>query len=254
MSAEEKPAQPVANAPEKKREPKAPPSKIFLVSYPKIVFFYPTLIVSLIAAIYMSFVSKLDPASDKVAVVFAVCFLGVMATNMVIIAFDFPRATSLTLFFLVVAVILGLVLLFVLKPHALPFLTGLLGKFRPLANAPFYWGFSIMVTLILIAAVVVARFDYWEARPNELLHRRGLWGDLDRYPAPGLRIEKEVSDVFEYLLLGSGRLILHISNERRAAVLENVPFIHTKEHELTHMLGILKVDIQTAAEAADTES
>ncbi len=251
MSAEEKPAPAAAKAQEK-RDSKAPPSKIFLVSYPKIVFFYPTMIVSLLAAIYMSFVSKLDPGHDKVAVVFAVLFLGVMATNMVIIAFDFPRATSLTLFFLVVAVVLGFVLLFVMKPGALPFMTALLGKFKPLANAPFFWGFTFMVTLIMVGAVIVARFDYWEARPNELLHRRGLWGDLDRYPAPGLRIEKEVSDVFEYLLLGSGRLILHISNERRAAVLENVPFIHKKEHELTRMLGILKVDIQTDSDTSDT--
>jgi len=35
--------------------------------------------------------------------------------------------------------------------------------------------------------------------------------------------------VFEYLLLQSGRLVLHIGSEHRSIVLDNVPFIKSKE-------------------------
>ena len=96
----------------------------------------------------------------------------------------------------------------------------------------------------MLGAVIVARFNYWEARPNELLHHQGLWGDLDRFPAPGVRIDKEISDVFAYLLLQSGRLTLHLSGERRAVVLDNVPFIQRKEQALTRLLGTLQVDVR----------
>jgi hypothetical protein len=60
-----------------------------------------------------------------------------------------------------------------------------------------------------------------------------------------LRIDKEITDVFEYLLLRSGRLILHPSNERRAIVLENVFFINRREEDLTRLLGALQVQVRT---------
>ena len=43
-------------------------------------------------------------------------FLGITAVNMVILAFDFPRTTSLTLFFFAVAIVLGFILLVTFKP------------------------------------------------------------------------------------------------------------------------------------------
>jgi len=40
-------------------------------------------------------------------------------------------------------------------------------------------------------------------------------------------------------------LILRPSNEPRAIILENVPFIRTKEETLTRLLGALEVEIRT---------
>jgi hypothetical protein len=221
------------------------PSRIILVSYPKIVFLYPTIVVSLVAAIYLSLVRPPLDTTNTEAIVLSVVFLGVWATNLVVLAFDFPRTSSLSLFFLLVAVVTGGVLLCVLKPGVLPYVAEKLRAFHPLANATFYWAFSLSLGLAALGAMIVARFDCWEARPNELLHHQGLWGDLDRFPAPGVRIDKEITDVFEYLLLHSGRLILHISNERRAVVLDNVPFITRKEKALTRLLGTLQVDVRS---------
>lgn len=226
-----------------KGEEKAP-SRILLVSYPKIVFLYPTFVMSLAAAIYLSLVWQPLDTTNTEAIVLSVVFLGVWATNLVVLAFDFPRTSSLTLFFLFVAVVIGCVLLSVLKPEVLPYVAEKLRAFHPLANASFYWALSISLGLATLGAVIVARFDYWEARPNELLHHQGLWGDLDRFPAPGVRIDKEITDVFEYVLLQSGRLILHLSSERRPVVLDNVPFITRKEKALTRLLGTLQVDVR----------
>ena len=230
---------------------KKTPSRVLLVSYPKIVFLYPTIVVSLAAAIYLSFAGQpLDTASTG-AVVLSVVFLGVWTMNLVVLAFDFPRTSSLSLVFLVIAVVMGLVLLSVLKPDVLPYVAAKLRGFHPLANASFYWAFSISLGLATLGAIIVARFDCWEARPNELLHHQGLWSDLDRFSAPGVRIDKEITDVFEYLLLQSGRITLHISGERRAVVLDNVPFISRKEKALTRLLGTLQVDVRSASAGPD---
>ena len=70
--------------------------------------------------------------------------------------------------------------------------------------------------------------------------------DLERFSSPNLRIDKEINDIFEYLLLQSGRLILHPSNERRAIVLDNVFFISSKEKSITKMLGALQVQVREA--------
>ena len=81
------------------------------------------------------------------------------------------------------------------------------------------------------------------ASQNELLHHHGILSDLKRYPAPNLRVDKEINDVFEFMLLGAGRLILHPTTEKRAIVLDNILFVSDKERELTKMLGSIKVQI-----------
>ena len=219
-----------------------------MVSYPKIVFLYPTFVVSLAAAIYLSFARQPLDTTSTASIVLSVVFLGVWATNLVVLAFNFPRTSSLALLLFFVAAAMGCVLLSVLKPEVLPYVAGTLREFHPLANASFYWVFSISLGLATLGAIIVARFDSWEARPNELLHHQGLWGDVDRFPAPGLRVDKEINDVFKYLLLQSGRLVLHISSERRAIDLENVPFITRKEKALTRLLGTLQVDVRPESE------
>ncbi|MFG0333008.1 MAG: hypothetical protein ACF8TS_06550 [Maioricimonas sp. JB049] len=214
---------------------------VILRSYPKIVFLWPSFIVSLVAGIFMLFAGA---AENTGTVVVSWTFLIVLSVNLVVLSFDFPRATSLTLFFVCVAVVLGAVLVIINFPNVLPAFTSLLKSIHPRANATFYLVFSAVMAIIFVGVAINARFDYWEVRPNELLHHHGVLSDLERYPSPHLRIEKEINDVFEYMLLGSGRLILHPSSERRAIVLENVFWIGHKETLITRLLGALQVQVR----------
>ena len=220
------------------------PSRVLLVPYPKIIFMYPILIASIVAAIILSCVhDPLDKTSTLNGAV-SIVFLALLGVNLVILAFDFPRTTSLALFFFAVALVLGALLLFTFQPRIIPGILSFLNKYRPLANPHFYWGFGGLLGVILLLVLFVARFDYWEVRPNELLHHHGFLSNLERYAAPNLRIDEEITDVFEYLLLRSGRLILQDSNEHRAIVLDNVPFIRVKEEKITRMLGALQVEVR----------
>lgn len=219
------------------------PTSIYLVAYPKIVFLYPTFIASLLAGFYMLFAG--DTPGNRGAEVVSLAFLMLTAANLVVISFDFPRTTSLTLFFGFVAVGMGLTLLFTFHPDLVPFVSGFFKRLKPWANSSFYFLFSTLMSLLYLIVWMMARFDYWEVRPNELMHHHGFLSDLERFSAPNLRISKEINDVFEYMLLRSGRLILHPTNEPRAFVLDNVLNINRKEEQITKMLGALQVQVRT---------
>jgi hypothetical protein len=219
---------------------------IYLVSWPKIVFLYPTFFASIIAGIYMAIARDAAPERGDTHLLSTI-FLAVLGLNLMIFSFDFPRTTSLTLFFFMAAIVLGLLLLFRLNEDILPFMHKLLASFQPLANATFYFSIAGILGLIYLAVLINVQFDYWEVTPNELLHHHGVLSNLERFSAPNLKIDKEITDVFEYALLRSGRLILHPSSEPRAIVLENVTRINAKQDKLTRMLGALQVQVRQAA-------
>lgn len=223
--------------------PGAHSNPVFLVSYPNIVFLYPTVIAAVFGAIFMLWNGN-QPDADY-AVIPARIFLAVLMVNLVVISFDFPRTTSLTWFFAVVLAAVLLWILFRLQPDAVPWVTAQMRKIAPAANAMFYVLYALGMMGLYVFVMISRRFDYWEVRGNELLHHHGFLSDLERFSAPNLRIDKEINDIFEYLLLRSGRLILHPSQERRAIVLENVFFINQKEDRITKMLGALQVRVRT---------
>jgi hypothetical protein len=234
----------MSTSPEASAVEEEQPASIILVSYPKIVFMYPTLIMSLIAAIYTTFgTNVLDPTNETASLINAL-FVGILGVNLVVLAFDFPRTTSLTLFFLLAAIGMGLILMFTLKPDWLPVIRDIVYTYHPAANATFYWSMVAVLAIIYGFMFAQLKFDYWEVRPNELLHHHGALSNLERFSAPNMRIDKEVNDLFEYMLLQSGRLIIHPDKEPRAIILDNVPFISRKETELTRMLGALQVQVR----------
>ncbi|MGH7199386.1 MAG: hypothetical protein ACREJB_02205, partial [Planctomycetaceae bacterium] len=203
---------------------------------------YPTFFAALAAGIYTFFTRNSEAGAVEHYVTLA--FLFIMMTNLVVLSFDFPRTTSLTLFFFMIALGVGLWFLFYTKPDMLPAVGRFFGALTPEANHWFYFLFSAFLGVIYAGVFISVRFDYWEVRPNELLHHHGLLSNLERFSAPHLRIDKEINDIFEFMLCRAGRLVLHPSNERRAIVLENVPFISHKEQQITRMLGALQVQVR----------
>lgn len=222
---------------------------IILIPHPKIVFLWPSWVLSIVASIYMYFWGDASLAgaaggAGTWAEAMAWTFLIVLGLNCVVLAFDFPRSTSLLLFAIIVAAVLGGSLLIINFPNLLPAVNRALTAIDPVANSTFYFLFSVILSAMFITVAVVARLDYWEVRPNELLHHHGFLSDLERFSAPNLKIDKEINDVFEFMLLGAGRLVLHPSNQPRAIVLDNVFFITQKEQAITKMLSALQVQVR----------
>jgi len=224
---------------------------VFLVPFPKVVFLYPSFIAALVAGTITAIHPQggADPSHDSPTIVFvSLAFLTILSANLVILGFDFPRATWLALFFFCVAVVLGVWLLFTFQPQLVPSLQAILGTVQPVANPVFYFIFAGALGLLFVAVMIAVRFNYWEVRSNELLHHCGLLSDLVRYPTERLKVEKEINDVFEYLLLRSGKLVLFPRDMDRPIVLENVLGINKKEKALAAQLSTIDVKIDSGEE------
>jgi hypothetical protein len=177
-------------------------------------------------------------------------FLTIFFLNLLVMSVDFPRFT-------IIALILGgaalsfLILYLNVYFELLPGVILVLESVYAVANT---WFYAMIATLILINFLIVwgTRYlDYWVIMPNEILHNHGPFSDLERFPTFNLKFDKEIPDILEYMLLGSGRLILHIANERRAIVLDNVLWIDAKENELKKVMSRLDVRVTTDQETVE---
>jgi len=171
-------------------------------------------------------------------------FLIVFSLNLIVVAFDFPRTTSLTFFFLIVAIILGAIMLNDRKEF-LPSLQNQTEKLTPAANSQFYFIIALVLAFILLVVFIINTwFDYWEVSSNELIHHHGVLGNLERLPSPGIKLDKDITDVFEYFLLGAGRLVITPTGAGRPIVLNNVPRIERVESQIKQVLGVTDVQIR----------
>ncbi len=261
----------------------AAPNRVRIFTYPKIIFIVPTLIAALVCGIGMMLISdRTDDPKNLVALVdqdagantvktaegktvvkespksrfgstqnvLAMSFLLVLALNLLIMSIDFPRFTVIALVLLFAS--LGFFILWLnVYFELLPPLVAVLENIYAAANSTFYF---LIATVIFInfAIILGTRYlDYWEVLPNEILHNHGPFSDLERFTTWNLKFDKEIPDILEYALLRSGRLVLHIPNERKAIVLDNVLWINSKEEELKRLLSRMEVRVTTDREVAD---
>jgi hypothetical protein len=278
-------------------DPKAPPlagttgpareKGVRIFTYPKIIFIFPTLIMSLICWIGMytvhkssvdfnyqrahpeiyktkaksadaatpvvaangeSYLPAPDPAAfDRRENVLGLLFLMILFLNLMILAFDFPRFAIFAFF------LAGTTVLFFFLWLGFGFLAPLRRIVEGLyvvANAEFYLLFS-MVLLAIYGFVFLTRWlDYWEILPNEILHHHGPLSDLERYPTMNLKFDKEIPDVFEHMMFGAGRLVLHVSSEAKPLVLDTVLNVSRKEEALKKLMSRLEVRVTTDQEVA----
>ncbi|ADV63818.1 hypothetical protein Isop_3256 [Isosphaera pallida ATCC 43644] len=258
------------------------PQSIKIFSYPKVIYLYPSAIVGLICGVLMIFrpdeeppvpptsapapvTAKAEDATETsettketpttaaastprsktrvgsyVNIVGSV-FMLVLGINLVIMSLDFPRFTIFGGLFLGTTIVLLLILLGE-QYDLISFFSLIFGKLYIEANATFYFVFSSILIFIFIIVYFARYLDYWEIRPNEILHHHGPFSDLDRYPTLYFSFSKEIPDILEFMMAGSGRLVLKIQGEDRLIVLENVLQINKKEEELKQLLSRLQVD------------
>ncbi len=205
-------------------------SQVLIRPYSDVIYLYPSLLLSIACGAWVSMSGAVPPPTA--GLLFTLFFF----FNLTIVAFDYTRLTSVVI--ILVFVILGL--LSSMYPVVSDGIKAIFDQHVEM-NASFYWVWSVCLGLLLLGVFVRTRFDYWEIKNNELLHHHGLLGDVERWPAPNMRISKEIRDVMEFALLRAGRLVLVPAREPRAIVIDNVPNINRVESEMQRLLSMLRV-------------
>jgi hypothetical protein len=278
MSTDPKSAKPPLESPALKRD-----KGIRIFMYPKVIYLFPTLVVSLIcwAGALLNVERLADPSKTaaapsvrqtapvdaeagppenapisktdrftRVENLLGVLFLTVFAFNLIVMALDFPRFT-------VVGVGLGILFLLffflwlgayyelnLMKP-----IEFIMSRVYAAAYPGFYLAYFVITSLVFLIIYITRWLDYWEVLPNEILHHHGPLSDLERYPTLNLKFDKEIPDVFEFMLLGAGKLVMHVPNVDKAIVMDNVLFINSKEDALKKLMSRLEVRVTTDQEA-----
>ncbi|MFX1356341.1 MAG: hypothetical protein ACFFA8_03575 [Promethearchaeota archaeon] len=211
-------------------KPNKPVTKIILRSYPKIIFFWPLLIVSFILWLLQLLVA--DPVAW-----YGNFWLIVFFVNLFITAFDFSSTKFFVLVLVVVVVILLLFFLVIpnVGPIALP------SGFNPGLSAEFYLIMTLVLGLILLLVLISARFDYWKIERNEIYHKNGIFSSAERIPTKSLRIKKEIPDVFEFFLLRAGRITL-LPGHGDVIPLNTVLNINKKQEQIDWLLSYVSVE------------
>ncbi|NUN12214.1 MAG: hypothetical protein HUU55_01110 [Myxococcales bacterium] len=209
-----------------------PPGRVVIRSYSPIVFLYPSLLAAILCGIWVTATGATPETPGASGLVFSL----VLFVNLSIIAFDFGRLASILI--VLVAVILGL--LSTIYPGIGDTIRAVMDQ-PVFMNATFYWVWAVLIFMLIFLVFLKSRFDYWEIKNNELLHHHGFLGDVERWPAPGMRMSKEIHDVLEYLLCRSGRLVLVPEREQRAIVIDTVLNVNRVENQIQTLLSTLRV-------------
>jgi hypothetical protein len=217
------------------------PDKIILRAWPKMLFLWPSALAALAAGIGSSFAPETSTRWEF----WGTLFLTVLALNLMVITFEFPRSTSLTLVLACVA--LAWILVEVNRRYnIIAPLSDFIEALELAAMPDFYFAFCIVYLALLVGMFISTRFNYWEITNNELLHHKGLMQDIERFSTDGLQYTKQITDFFEYLIGRSGRLVVRTPAFEQPIILDNVVGINRVAESLDLMLEARRVIVNGA--------
>jgi Ca2+/Na+ antiporter len=212
------------------------PAKIILRTWPKMLFLWPTALAALIAGLGMALLADAPERGE----LWGTLFLVIFTLNLVVVTFEFPRSTSLTL----VLALVALTWIFVELNRRY----GIIAPLRDFTEAlqliampDFYFAVCVIYLLLLIGMFISTRFSYWEITNNEMVHHRGLMQDVERFSTDGLQYTKQITDFFEYVIGRSGRLIMRTPAVDETIVLDNIIGINQVAHTLDRLLEARRV-------------
>ncbi len=209
-----------------------PAQRVIVRPMPKIIFFYLTWLVSLVFGIIVTV--KGGPGEHL-----GMIWMCVFAFNLMVISFDFNETKSISLVAVVIAVVMAGLYFGYLK-----FVGDFFKTLDLRMNAGFYFTMFGLFSIFYLVIFVQSRFNYWEFRNNEVLHRTGMFGEIKRYSTEDLRWFKEIPDVLERILLSSGRMVITTGREPHPIVIENVIGIEGADERIAELLGAKRVTLK----------
>jgi hypothetical protein len=244
MSEEQAPADiPVTKAREESKAASGIPERIVIYPFPKIVLLWPVMVVSLVFFFLGGGVTEnplIEPS--KLGWWWSVIFF----FNLLVHTFDFGRNNFIATVTTLGVIFLGL-WVWDLQTDAAIYgsIYGFFADNSVIADGNFYALMAGMLAILMIMAFITTRFNYWILTPNQLTHRLGILSDERHYSTLNMAVEKEIPDIFEFMLFGSGRLVFKPgvgADSHRTLVVDNVFRVNKLEANVRKFLGTIRVN------------
>jgi hypothetical protein len=221
------------------KEEKKEGEVIYLRSYSKVVFLFPLFLTSIILWIIQYFFGATGEPLPWLGFVWTVVFF----INLLTIAFDLS-ATKFFVIMIIIAVLIVLSIFLSLPAIINTFFKNVtIVEFNIGMNIDFYLVMTFLIGILLLIALIVPRFNYWKLMRNELIHKKGIFVEADRYPTKGLRFKKKIPDILEFFFLGAGSITLLLSKDD-SEHLSTIPRIDNKTRRIDELLSEIEVEIE----------
>jgi len=204
---------------------------IYLRNYPKVIFFWPVFFSSFILWIIQAIIG------DIPNMVLGYFWAAMFFINFFVVAFDFS-STKFFILILFIVIILVLVI-FLLLPNVK--LSGSL-EFNFNLHWQFYLGMTLMLGIPLGMVLINVHFNYYKIERNEIYHKSGIFQSAERFPVSNLRIKKSIPDIFEYIFLRAGSLVLIPGRAEDIINLPTVLNIKNKAEAIDKLLSYVSVE------------
>ncbi|MBN1214866.1 MAG: hypothetical protein JXA99_05420 [Candidatus Lokiarchaeota archaeon] len=205
--------------------------EVYLRNYPKVIFFWPVFFTSFILWIIQWVIG--DIPNNILGYFWAAMFF----INIFVVAFDF---SSTKFFILVLVIVIALVIIIIWLLPNIEIHPGV--EFNLGLTWQFYLTMTLMLGLPLGMVVLNAYFSYYKVERNEIYHKSGIFSSAERFPVSNLRIKKSIPDVFEFLFLRAGSMVLIPGRSEDVINLPTVLNINKKAKRIDDLLSHVSVE------------
>ena len=233
-----------SSQPEELKEPIKEIQDVTVREYPKTVLFYPMVLISLILGLLVFVIPVIFIADPVLAqsLLYTVTFIWFVLFffNLLVVTFEFGKSIVVALALILVIIVLIIALVFTLYGYVFVLNPSTLRLFM---SVEAYLGFFVVFVFVIFLSWIKTRMYYFKITPNEIIYKKGIMGDVERYGTSNVMVHKEIRDLFEFFLLRSGRLTITVPGRKTAILLDNIPNINSVEKDILYLLRRIEVDI-----------
>jgi hypothetical protein len=212
---------------------------VHVASFPPILYFWPTMIVCIFAAMTQA-------ASGSGSVVAGWFFVGVLTLNFIVLAHDFDQKQFIVL--MLVLIVLGL-LAWIVNLYGFTFLRNSMNwifGFRPILSTDVYLLIGGVLIILFLLGSVSPRFSYWKLEQNEFIHYLQPVGRDRSIARAQCSVYREVPDIFKFLLFFGGGALVIRRGDQVLATIPHIPFLNFRMHAIEHLLGETRVVVEAS--------
>jgi hypothetical protein len=210
---------------------------VYIASFPPILYFWPTIIVCVAAALSQA-------ASGTDSLLAGWFFVGVLTLNFIVLAHDFDQKQFVILMLLLA--VFGL-LAWIVNLYGHTFLrtavNWLLG-FKPILSTDTYLLVGGVLIILSVLGLMSPLLSYWKLEQNEFIHYSQPAGRDRNIARAQCSVYKEIPDIFEYLLFFGGGTLVIRRNDQVLATIPNIPFLSFRMPAIETLLAETRVIVE----------